>query len=478
MKKKYLIISSVLILSACGNDDSNVEGDQNKVVPNTVSSLIFKSPINKNAYMLNDIVLIDLSHLASTDGKVEIFINGGDILELNSPYIYSWKANKIGKKELHAKFFSSENKLVSEGIIEIVVVSDVSETTQLLTNVGRISDIKIGDTLTLTATPKGNTPLSKVAFLFNNEIVKTFTQEPYVFDWTPTTFQKKDFTINAISSDPAIPVLAPKLSYIRSFSEEAITYCNNIAKTWERSTQYDAGAYVKYKNYYFIASKSTMQEPSFENTVFNHWSNISCDNITQLTAPFVYVTPPGGRFNDGDNIRIGVSINPQEDSQASIVEVTAFRLGEEIQTLSNDLDQTYIHKIKVDPSTGQDTFQITAKNSLNQSHTVEASLLGNTPPIHQLDIRQNGYSEGSYSSAKSILLFSTVRDNENKVDYVEFYINGKTQGQIRPQIPGRPFEDSNIFLPVDLSVGEYRITAKAVDNDGGITNVEKIIVVK
>lgn len=481
MNRKHLSILSILVLSACGGGGTanvpNDGGDPPIIpIPPIITNLTFNSPINNQAYILNSDILIDLSTVTE-QGKVEINI-GGELITLDKPpYTYLWQSRVVGTQEIRAKFFATTGELISEGKIDIVVVSANEEMINIVTNVGKIVDVKIGEILTLTATSQSQTPLSKVEFVFNDVVVKEFSQEPYTMDWQPTEFDKKEFSIRAISSDPLTPVVTIPTSTIRSFSQEAISYCDEHSVAWQETGHYLSGDYVKHNNHYFIPRTATSLEPTLVSSAVNPWSNISCDNMVLLTKPFVSAAPPGGRFNENDEIRIGVNIRPLESPQVKIASVTAHRNGEMIKMLTNDLDQTYIHTVKLNAEVfPKDSFKISVRNSFNLEHTIDVTVHGNTPPTNKFEIRQTGYVSGDYAANKPIVLFSTVRDIENKVRYVEFFINGVSQG--RYSKPGRPFQDVFISLEVELAAGNHLIQAKAVDDDGGVTEVTKSIVVK
>lgn len=482
MNYKYLSLFVIIMLSGCGAENDvtgelpSVGDGISPVIPDPIQKLTFDAPFKKQAFLLQNEILIDLSNIKE-EGRVEINLNDEESLIIleQAPFTYLWKPTAVGDKKLHVQFFSKNGELKSEGRIEIVILSDVSEANQILTNVGQIVDVQIGESLTLTATSKGS--LSQVEFLFNNELVKTFDAPPYTFDWTPTQFDKKEFTIRGTSSDEHTPVLLPKSRVMRSFSKEALDYCNEVAKPWVDGENYDVGAYAKHKSVYYTAKRFTMQEPTLEDSALNSWLSISCDNMTWLARPYISEASPGGRFNDGDKVKIGLNVRLPENPHVSIASVIAYKNAEEIAVLLNDVDQTYTHTFKGDKQTfPKDNFTVTVKNNFNHEHSVEIKLHGNIPPSIKLDIRQNEYSgNGEYLSSQPVILFSTVQDVENKVDYVEFYINGVSQGR-RPG-SGSSFEDVNISMEVNLTQGEYLIMAKAVDDDRGVTEITKSITV-
>lgn len=480
MNVKYISLFFISILSACGGErggSGNLDNGNASVIPGVVSTLIFNAPINKEVFLFNEVILIDFSHITQK-GRIEIDINNGEeslITLVESPFTYLWNPLFPGKKELRAQFFSDKGELISKGMVEIDVMFDALEGIQIFTNVGQIVDVQMGETLTLTAT--SSQPVSKVEFLFNNIVVKTFNKTPYTFDWKPGEWDKKDFSVRATSTDGQSSVLVPKSTVIRSFSTEALLYCDDVAKPWREEQEYSQGEYVKHKNKYFTAKFFTMQEPKLENDALNPWSNISCDNLTWLTRPFIFSEPPGGRFNNGDLVKIGINIQMPQNTFVSIKNVIAHRNGDILQTLSNDLHQFYNHTFQGDTSIfPEDKFEIKVQNIFNQISTRKITLYGNIPPSHHLEIRQDGYTSGDYLSTSPIVLFSTVRDVENKVDYLEYFINDVSQGRLHK--PGTSLNDVYYSLDVTLPPGEYHIRAKAVDDDGGITEVIKSIVVR
>ena len=486
IKLKHTVLLSVFALSACfgGNDSNNnqnpvVDGGEKPTVPDEIQKLLFTSPSDKQTFIINTDVVIQLAPLLDK-GYVELFINDLETIRLNAPYKHTWTADKLGKSAIKAKYFSDDNVLVSEGALELNILDSSSEVVKVTSNLNKIVDVEIGEILTLTA--EAPFPLSKVDFIFNGESVKTFNSEPYTMNWEPSDFEEKNFTILAVPADPNSMVSVPEASMIRSFSAETIAYCDNKAQLWVQGQQYQANDYVKHKDNYFIAKQITEYEPSLEDTQLSRWSHISCENIAWLTKPSVNVIAMETKLNNGEKVEVNISIASPSDATTHITEVNVKRNNKIIKVLPNLEDQSYEHTFyarKVGfPDFPKDTITVSAKNNLNQKSETELVIFGNHAPTLKLHIKQEGYPENPYTSTNPFILSSLVQDIENKVDYVEYYINGQLNSRMDSSNNTQPLETEDIYMQLILTPGANEIRAVAVDMNNGRTEMTESIFVQ
>ena len=498
---KHAILLSAFVLSGCfGSSDSHNSNDPNSggggkptepiepieptdpttpTVPGQLPSLLFTSPIDKNTYFINNDIEIKWAELPVT-GYLELDINGTEKVQLLSPYVHVWRAENTGQYTLNAKYYSSENVLISEGKVELTIVPANEEVITVSSNLHKIVDVQLGESLTLTA--ESTLPLGQVDFLFNGKTIQTFMSEPYTMEWVPTDVHQNNFTIQATPGHMDLPIVFPESSVIRSFLPETIAFCNEKAKPWVAGTQYHLDDHVKHNNRYFVARKTNDFEPSMDPSQFNPWSHISCANMAWLTKPSVQVIPRGGRFNSGDELPILVYIRPSQDPSIEIIEVLVKRNNEVIKVLPNIEDQKYMHTFVADqvalPEFPKDIITISVRNNINQKNEVEVEVFGNHSPQHEFKIEQAGSTDPAYSSTSPILFSSLVMDYENKVEKVEYYINDVLKETIDSVENVQALGTEKIVMQVELSPGVYRIRAVAIDRDLGTAEVRKIISVR
>ena len=495
MSAKHAVLLSAFVLSGCfGSSDSQNNNDPNTggggkpikptdptppTVPDLIPSLLFTSPVDNNTYFINKDIEIKWAELPVT-GYLELDINGTEKVQLLSPYEHVWRPNNTGQYILNAKYYSSENALIAEGKIELTIVPANEEVITVNSNLHKIVDVQLGESLTLTA--ESSVPLGQVDFLFNGQTIKTFMNEPYTMEWVPTDVRQNNFTIQATPGHVDLPIVLPEPSVIRSFLPETIAFCNEKAKPWVVGTQYHIGDHVKHNNRYFIAEKTNAFEPTMDPSQFNPWSHISCANMAWLTKPSVNVLARGGRFNSGDELPILVYIRPSVDPSVEIIEVQVKRNNKVIKVLPNVEDQQYMHTFVAEkvsfPEYPKDIITVSARNNLNQENEVEVEIFGNHSPKHEFKIEQAGSTYPTYSSTSPILFSSLVMDIENKVEKIEYYINDELYDYMDSSENVQPIETEKIIMQVELSPGTYRIRAVAIDGDLGTSEVRKIISVR
>ena len=443
---------------------------------------------------------INISAVANAPGgtisKVE-FYNGTTLLSADNtyPYSYVWKNVPVGNYTLTAKATDNTGLIVKSPDLHISVVPDKAPIVTITSpDKNRIYRGPTSVVLSADATdgdPDGT--ISKVEFYNRSTLLYTDNTSPYTYTWENVpvgeyaiTAKATDNTGHVTASDvvnfsmrknmaPAVRITTPANNEI--FEEPATISIGVAAK--------DTDDYIA--EAYFYSDTTLIHFTYVENDELDYsydWSNVPVGDYTLTVKvidnwglattsapvhvkvipkrPTVTITSPSDNtiYNESAAIFISAKVTSQ-DMDGSITKVEFYNRD---KLLHKDDSAPFNYTWNNVPV---GSYTLIAKTTFSSglvitSDSVHISVIANKPSPVSISIPSNILV---YTGPARIKINANVTDPDSTTKKVEFYYSKGSYRYLLHTEHQYPYG----FLWIDVPVGNYTLTAKAIDNSGNAT---------
>ncbi|KMT64817.1 Ig-like domain-containing protein [Catenovulum maritimum] len=175
----------------------NVEGEDQVVTAQLATP-------SSTSLTLGESVTLEASASVNTGSitKVELFIDNALVKTFTeAPYSYDWTPSKAKSSSIYIKVTGDAAATAISDTIQMLVNPRPQVVTVQITSLSS-TNITLGESVTLEANASVNTgTITKVELFIDNTLIKTFTEAPYNYVWTPTQVKSSSVYIKATSDD-------------------------------------------------------------------------------------------------------------------------------------------------------------------------------------------------------------------------------------------------------------------------------------
>lgn len=466
---------------------------------NTLPSIVMTSPVNNDKFSSGATISLG-ANASDTDGnivKVEFF-NGPTKLgeDVMAPYSFQWTEVPTGKYTITGKATDNGGGASTSAPVTITVSAANTPPSVILTSPTSNDKFSSGATISLDANATdtdGN--IAKVEFFNGDAKLGEDLSEPFSFTWSnvsPGTYNLKAKATDNVSASTTSTTVnisvdapansAPVVTLTAPVNNATFTSGSSINISANAS---DPGGAVQKVEFYSGATKlgeDTSGPYAFE------WKNIPAGDHTLSakvtdsqgavttssqvkikvtppnTAPAVAITAPSNNasFTSGSSINITASAT---DAQDATIKVEFYHGTTKI---GEDLSSPYSFEWK---NTAAGSYSLTAKATDSQGATTTSSPIpikvSNPNDIPMVNITAPA-NNTVFTTGVSVTIRANASDN-NGIKKVEFFQGTNKLGEDNSS----PYS----FAWGNVPAGDYKITAKAIDNQSAIS-VSQVINIK
>lgn len=424
--------------------------------------------------------------------KVEFF-NGTTKLgeDLTSPYNFSWPDATAGSHTITAKATDNENAVSTSAPIVIDVTFNTLPVVSITSPVNN-SSVKSGAQITISATATdANGSIKKVEFFNGTTKLGEDLTSPYSFTWSNAPAGSHTITIKATDDENGVTTSSAVKISVTSNTPPVVSItspANNSsiksgAQVTIGATATDADGSIKKVEFFNGTTKlgEDLTSPysfAWENAAAgSHTITVKAtDNengvttsspitisVTSNTPPVVSITSPANNSSVKSGAQVTISATAT-DGDGSIKKVEFFdgavKLGEDLTSpysfvWSNAAAGSHTITVKVTDN----------ENGVTTSSPVTILVASNTPPVVSITSPNNN---ASLPAGTAINIAATATDENGTITKVEFF-NGATK-------LGEDLTSPYSFSWRNAAPGTHTITAKATDNEKGITTSSPVTI--
>ena len=468
------------------------------VAANVAPTVSITSPTTGTTFTAPAAITINANATDINNGtitKVD-FYRGTTLLgtDTTAPFSYAWTNLAAGSYSITAKATDNSGAVTTSSAVAITVAANVAPTVSITSpTAGTTFTAPSAITINANAADINNGTITKVDFYRGTTLLGTDTTAPYSYAWTNaaagsysitakatdnsgavTTSAAVAITVAAANTPPTVSISSP-LTGASFAAPAAITINANAADTNGTITQVD------FYNGTTLLGTDTTSPYSFA------WTNVAAgsysitakatDNggiVTTSTAialtvtapntpPTVSITSPasGAIFVAPAAITINAAA---KDTNGTITKVDFYNGA---TLLGTDATSPYSFAWT---NVAAGSYSITAKATDNNGATTTSSVVAvtvaaNVPPTVSLNSPPGGTT---FTAPATIPLSANAVDIDGSITKVDFY-NGAT-------LLGTDTTAPHSFNWVNVAAGSYNITAKATDNNGGVTTSAVMVI--
>jgi hypothetical protein len=475
-----------LTAKATDNNGGTKVSDTVKVIINTLPTVAISSPANNGVFTAGTNVTID-ANAADSDGtisKVE-FYQDSTLLgqSTTAPYSFSWNSPAAGNYNLIAKATDNNGGTIVSDTVKVIINTLPTIAISSPANNGVFT---AGTNVTIDANAADSDgTVSKVEFYQGNTLLGQSTSAPYSFTWNNPAAGNYNLAAKATDNNGGTIVSDTVKVIINTLPTIAISSpANNGVFTAGTSVTIDANvadsdgtiSKVEFYEGNTLLGQSTTAPYSFTwNNPTPRYYNITAkatDNnggtavadtvrIKINAVPVVAITWPANStvFTAGSNLTINANAT---DTDGTISKVEFYEGG---TLLGQSTTAPYSFSWN-NPASGN--YNITAKVTDNNGGTTVSGIVMvtiNTLPTVAISSPANNTV---FTAGSNLTINADATDTDGTISKVEFYEGGTLLGQSTTA----PYS----FSWNNPASGNYNITAKVTDNNGG-TTVSGIVMV-
>ncbi|RQO66650.1 hypothetical protein DBR40_22515 [Pedobacter sp. KBW01] len=474
-----------LTAKATDNNGGTIVSDTVKVTINTLPTVAISSPANNGVFTAGTNVTID-ANAADTDGtisKVE-FYQGNTLLgqSTTAPYSFIWNNPAAGNYNLTAKATDNNGGTIVSDTVKVIIntlptiaISSPAGNAAFTAGTGVTIDANVAD---------ADGTISKVEFYEGSTLLGQSTTAPYSFTWNNPTPRYYNITAKATDNNGGTAVAdsvrikinaVPVVAITSPVRNSTFTGANLIIKAnatdpdgtitkvefYEGSTLLGQSTTAPYNfiwnnpapRYYNITAKATD----------NNGATAVADTIRiKVNAvPTVAISSPASNavITAGSNLIINADAT---DSDGTISKVEFYQ-GSTL--LGKSITAPYSFSWN-NPVAG--SYNLTAKATDNNGGATVSGIVMvtiNTLPTVAISSSANNTV---FTAGSNLTINANATDTDGTISKVEFYEGANLLGQSTTA----PYS----FSWNNPASGNYNLTAKVTDNNGG-TTVSGIVMV-
>ena len=483
--------SGTYVLTAKAVDDQNAvkTSAANTVIvkENSLPTVSITSPVT-GATAISPASFVIKANASDSDGsisKVE-FYNGNTLLgtTTTSPYTYNWNNVAAGVYILTAIAYDDLNAPTVSADVKVTISTNGLPTVTITSPVSGATAVAPANIAIKATASDSDGNISKVEFYQGTTLLGTDNTNPFSFDWnnvaagtyTLTAKAVDDLNATTVSSAVTITVNSNTLPTVQ-ITEPAngASYISPASFTIKANAE-DADGTISYVEFYdgsVLLGTDNTSPYTFD------WSNIGAGNytltakavdnlnavvtssevkitVTGNTHPAVTITYPSNNESFISPARIIIEANAS-DSDGSISKVEFYNGTTLLGTDATSTTSPYTFDW-ANIGVGNYTLTVKAYDNLNAVSTsteVKISVKDNSLPLVNITLPQNG---STFVSPVNVKLTADASDVDGTISKIEFY-NGTTLVGTANTVPFT-------YEWTGTPIGDYNITAKAIDNLG------------
>ncbi|MDJ1502603.1 Ig-like domain-containing protein, partial [Xanthocytophaga agilis] len=479
---------------------------------NQLPSVTLTSPVANSSYPTGS--SINLTATATdSDGsiaKVEFYVGSMKVGEkTSSPYSFSWNAATAGIYTITTKAIDNAGGIATSSPVSVTITAPNQAPTIAITSPVMSSTYIVGNAITINASVSdADGKVSKVEFYAGSTKIGETTTSPYFINWSPSaagtyaltakaTDDKGGVTTSAVVSIviKAAAVNQPPVVAITSPVTNASFISGNTVTIIANATDGD-GSIAKVE---FYAGSTKIGESTTSPYTIT-WNAVSLGTYS-LTAK---ATDNSGATTTSTPIVITVKAavveTPTPSNNAPTVRITSptansvYTTGQNITITADakDVDGTiqkvefFINDSKVtEKSAGpwsinttlkEGSYVLTAKATDNKGAvttstpvTIVINATSSTTNTLPAVLITSPANNTTFTEGGTAPITASASDNDGSIAKVEFYANNIKIGEAT----SAPYA----FNWSSLVIGTYALTAKAIDNRGGIATSSPVTII-
>ncbi|MDJ1470513.1 Ig-like domain-containing protein, partial [Xanthocytophaga flava] len=479
---------------------------------NQLPSITLTAPTTNASYPTGS--SINLTATATdADGsiaKVEFYVGSTKVGEkASSPYSFSWKATTAGSYAITAKAIDNAGGVTTSSAVNVTVTAPNQAPSIAITSPAMNSTYILGNAITInTSTSDADGKVSKIEFYAGSTKIGESTIAPYTLNWTPSaagtyaltakaTDDKGGVTTSAVVSivikiatvnQPPVVVIKSPATNTSFISGNTVTittnasdsdgsiakvefYANNSKIGESTNAPYSINWNAVSLGTYSVTAKATDNSGATTTStpvVITVKASVVETPTPSNNAPTIRITTPAANsvYTTGQNITI---MTDAKDVDGTIQKVEFFVNDSKITEKSTSPWNTAT-------TLKEGTYTLTAKATDNKGAVTTSapvtivinatSSTTNTLPVVSITSPSNN---ATFTEGGTAPITATARDNDGSIAKVEFYANNIKIGEAT----SAPYA----FNWSSLVIGTYALTAKAIDNRGGISTSSPVTIV-
>ncbi|QNR82919.1 DNRLRE domain-containing protein [Pedobacter riviphilus] len=468
-----------LTAKATDNNGGIMVSDTVKLTINALPTVAISSPANNAVFTAGTNVTID-ANATDTDGTISSveFYQGNTLLgqSTTAPYSFTWNNPTSGTYALTAKVTDNNGGTTLSDTIKVIINT---LPTVAISSPANNAVFTAGTNVTIdaNATDTDGT-ISSVEFYQGNTLLGQSTTAPYSFTWNNPASGTYALTAKVTDNNGGTTLSDTIKVIINTLPTVAISSpANNAVFTAGTNVTIEAGAAdadgtiakVEFYQGNTLLGQSTSSPYSFTwnapatgtyaltaKATDNNGGTTLSDTIKVIinTLPTVAISSPANNavYTAGTNIVVNANA---ADADGTITKVEFYQ-GNTLLGQSTTAPYSFTWNA---PATG--TYTLTAKATDNYGGTTVSDIVKvtvNTLPTVALSSPANN---AVYTAGTNIVVNANAADADGTITKVEFYKGNTLIGQSTTA----PYS----FTWNAPATGTYTLTAKATDNNGGVT---------